>query len=194
MREQHANPAQPIPERQRLDFELGAVCAVDLRPNISFSSLLQVWVAVLEYDFGISDREAVLVRYPPSQDEGVVVEAGILRVYEQYLADLKRSAVEAFRRDFDAVFISRLLQHVTEREQGIAGGELVGLQNEFEAQIIDVLEWNAIGIRAGLQLWNTTGPGERDRLRCMGQFCRFFRDCCHGAFLYCASLFLARGR
>ena len=94
MREQQADAAELILQRQGFGLELDAVVAEDPRPHVPFGGRLHVRVAELEHDLGIAQREAVLVGDASSQDEGVVVEPEVRGVEEEHLADLQRRVHE----------------------------------------------------------------------------------------------------
>ena len=77
VRIQHADPAEPVPERKRLRLELDAIVALDLRPDVDLGGRLQVLVAELEDHLRLPGRKTVLVGDAPAQDERVVVEPEI---------------------------------------------------------------------------------------------------------------------
>ena len=103
MREQQADAAEPILQRQGLGLELDPVVAEDLRPHVRLGGHLHVRVAELEDDLRIAQREAVLVGDASAQDEGVVVEPEVRGVQEEHLADLQRRVHELLGGELDPV-------------------------------------------------------------------------------------------
>ena len=94
---EHADPAEPLFQRQRLALELDPVLAEDLRPNVGLGRPLYVGVPVLEDDLGVPDWKAVLIRDAPPQNEGIVVQPEVVGVDEENLTDLERRGVKALR-------------------------------------------------------------------------------------------------
>src|SRR5262249_61015057 len=72
-----------------------------LGPHVDGGGHLEIRVGELKDEFGPPDGEAVLVREPPAQDVGVVVEAEVCGVEEENLPDLREGALEALTREVD---------------------------------------------------------------------------------------------
>lgn len=131
------DPAELIPEWQRLALELHPVISGDLRPDVRFAGGLDVQMAELEDNFLLADREAVLVGHPPPENEGVVVEPEVRGVDKQHLADLDRIVCVFISRKIDTVLLRGRLDQLGELEQALARRETVRPQDELAAEVFD---------------------------------------------------------
>ena len=155
---EQTDAAQLLLQRQGLDLELDAVVAEDVRPDVGLGRRLQFGMPELEDDLGLADGEAVLVGDSAAQNEGIVVEAEVIRVNEQHFADLDRLFDEAFRRVLYAVLFCGLPKDLTEVEEALARVELVGPQDELAADVFGRMDGHAVGILARLELGDASHP------------------------------------
>src|ERR1039457_6310436 len=135
----------------------------------------------LEDDLGLADGEAVLVGDAAAQNEGVVVQAEVIGINEQYFADLDRLFQEAFRRELYAVLSCGLLKDLTEVEEALARVELVGPQDKFAADVLWRMDGHAVGILTGLELGDASHPTRAYRpafRQLFAVFCAVWCSCC----------------
>jgi hypothetical protein len=134
------------------------VIAKDIGPDVGLGRSLQFGMPELEDDLGLADWETVLVRDPAAQNEGVVVEAEVIRVDKQHFADFYRLLQEAFGRVFHAVLFSRLAHGLAEVKQALSRMEFVGPQKELAADVFGRMDGHAIGVLARLELGDAAHP------------------------------------
>src|SRR5215469_11575973 len=158
VRKEQTNAAKPLLQRQGLALELHPMVAENPRPNIGLRGNLHVRVPEFEDEFGLADRESVLVRNPAAQDESVVVKAEVLGIDEQHFADLDWLRDEVIGRELCPVLFGRLAHDLSKVKEALARIELVGPQNQFAAEVLDMMERHPVGIPARLELRNAPHP------------------------------------
>jgi hypothetical protein len=142
------------------------VIAEYLRPNVGFGGRLDVGVSELEDNLGIPDRKSILVWDPPAQDEGVIIEAEVVRIDEQDLADPQRLLLKSLLGEFHAVRCCGLPHHFPEVKETRTRDEVVRPQHELAAQVLDLMQRKAVVVGTWLDLRNTPRPtGAHRRLR-----------------------------
>src|SRR4029077_12257205 len=156
--------AQLLLQRQRLDLELDTMIAEDIRPDIGLGRGLQFRMPVLEDDLGLADWETVLVGDPAAQNEGVVVEAEVIRVNKEHFADFDWLLQEALCRVFHAMLFGWLAHDLAEVKEALSRMELVGPQNQLAADVFRRVDGHAIGVLAGLELGDAPDPAGGYRL------------------------------
>src|SRR5690349_1079370 len=101
----------------------------DLRPYICLCRRLYVRVPELEDDLRVTDRKAIVIRNPPPENKGIVVESEVGGIDEEDLTDLQRFFFVPFRRESYTGLFGGFFNDITEREQTFARDKVIGLQH-----------------------------------------------------------------
>lgn len=148
VREQRAHTAQAVLEGEDLLLELDAVIARNLRSHVERGGGVAVRMAELEDDLRIAHGKAVLVGEAPAQDEGVVVEAEVLRIEEQHLANLRPQALGGAGIEIHTLLLGHARDDLREIEEALQRGEAQALEDDLRFEVMHIVERVPVRIKA----------------------------------------------
>lgn len=125
VRKQQTDPSKFIFKRQELTFKLDPMITSNIGTNIHLCCFLNIGVSEFEYNLRIANWESVLINDPSAQNEGIVVKAEVGCVNKYDFTDFYGLVTIALTRKTNTVLYSSSLQHLSEGEETLAGGESV---------------------------------------------------------------------